>query len=234
MSNAIGIHVNLLRSTAVGAKALLNTTTGYSNTAIGYNTLNKNITGNRLTALGQNADVTIDGLNNASAIGANASVSTSNTMSFGNGAVNDWVFGIPDVTAASHALEVGSGPGNGNGAFLTNGGVWTNTSDRNSKEDFRQLNGAEVLKKVATLPITQWRYKGTAEEHIGPMAQDFKAAFNLGVDDKTISTVDPAGIALLAIQELIKENKELKKRIEALEKKVVFPKKHLGKVAFGG
>ncbi len=51
------------------------------------------------------------------------------------------------------------------------------------------------------------------------MAQDFKAAFNLGIDNKTISTIDPAGVALAAIQELIKENTELRKRIEALEKK---------------
>ena len=43
------------------------------------------------------------------------------------------------------------------------------------------------------------------------------APFNLGLDDKSISTIDPSGVALAAIQELIKENELLRKRIEALE-----------------
>ena len=34
------------------------------------------------------------------------------------------------------------------------------------------------------------------------MAQDFFAAFGLGASDKTISTVDSQGVALLAIQAL--------------------------------
>lgn len=58
------------------------------------------------------------------------------------------------------------------------------------------------------------------------MAQDFYALFNLGNDDKSISTIDPAGIALAGVQQLKKENDELKqmcgmllKRIEKLENK---------------
>ncbi len=58
------------------------------------------------------------------------------------------------------------------------------------------------------------------------MAQDFYALFDLGNDDKSISTIDPAGIALVAVQQLKKENDELKemcklllKRIERIEDK---------------
>jgi hypothetical protein len=192
---------------------LANTTTGYNNTAIGYKTLPTNVTGNRLTGVGNGADVTTDGLNNSTVIGSQATVAASNTMAFGNSNVNDWVFGIPTVTAATRALEVGSG------AFLTNGGVWTNASDVSKKEDFRTIDGADLLKKIAALPVTKWKYKGTDEYHIGPMAQDFKASFNVGVDDKSISTLDPAGISLAAIKELIKEIEILKKRIEVLENK---------------
>ena len=48
-----------------------------------------------------------------------------------------------------------------------------------------------VLEKVARLPITQWTYKADpAATHLGPVAQDFKAAFALGSDDKAIATVD--------------------------------------------
>jgi len=33
------------------------------------------------------------------------------------------------------------------------------------------------------------------------MAQDFRAAFDLGEDDKHISTIDEGGVALAAVQE---------------------------------
>ena len=112
------------------------------------------------------------------------------------------------------------------------------TSDRNAKENFSSINPAEVLNKVAALPITRWNFKTDAgTEHIGPMAQDFHAAFGLnGSDDKHISTVDEGGVALAAIQglnlkvedssqnseariqKLETENADLKRRLNALEK----------------
>ena len=178
--------------------------------------------------MGTGADVATNGLDNTTAIGYNATVSASNTMAFGNGAVNNWVFGIPAVTAAGHALEVGSGAGNGNGAYLTNGGVWTNASDRNKKENFTNLNGNDILKKIASLPITQWRYIGTNEYHIGPMAQDFMQAFNVGYDDKSISTIDASGVALTAIKGLNEIVQEKDAKINRLEKELNAIKRKLG------
>jgi hypothetical protein len=58
---------------------------------------------------------------------------------------------------------------------------------------------------VASLPVTEWNYKTdqAGVQHIGPMAQDFQAAFGLdGKDDKHISVVDEGGVALAAIQGL--------------------------------
>jgi hypothetical protein len=49
------------------------------------------------------------------------------------------------------------------------------------------------------------------------MAQDFKALFNLGDDDKAITTVDASGVALAAIQQLMQENEWLEERVKALE-----------------
>jgi hypothetical protein len=56
----------------------------------------------------------------------------------------------------------------------------------------------------------QWSYKAQdpSIEHIGPMAQDFWKQFHVGDSDTTISTIDPSGIALAAIQELAKKAKE--------------------------
>ena len=60
--------------------------------------------------------------------------------------------------------------------------------------------------------------------HIGPMAQDFKAAFYPGSDDKSITTLEADGVAFAAIQGLNQklkeqkaENAELKVRLEKLE-----------------
>ena len=89
------------------------------------------------------------------------------------------------------------------GGFLSNGGTWTNSSDRNVKSDFASVDYLEILQKVAGLPISEWRYNAEpGQRHVGPMAQDFYAAFRLGADDKHIATIDGQGIALAAIQGL--------------------------------
>jgi hypothetical protein len=113
------------------------------------------------------------------------------------------------------------------GGAYCNGTSWVNNSDRNTKEAFTAINPRTVLEKVTALPITEWEYKAEADgsKHLGPMAQDFHAAFGLnGADDKHIATVDESGVALAAIQGLNQkleetraENAALKARLEKLE-----------------
>lgn len=105
------------------------------------------------------------------------------------------------------------------GAYLSgNGTAWTNASDRNKKENFRNFGGVDLLNKIDQLPIMRWNYKGEDESitHIGPTAQDFYSLFEVGADTISISTIDPAGIALAAIQELHKRTQ----KIDDLEMKV--------------
>jgi hypothetical protein len=92
----------------------------------------------------------------------------------------------------------------------------------NSKENFQPVDGEEILEKLDQLEISQWNYKNESDEitHIGPTAQDFKAAFGVGDNDKSISTIDPSGIALVAVKELRKENQELKTQVAELKKMV--------------
>jgi len=125
------------------------------------------------------------------------------------------------------------------GVSIAPGGTsWAVISDRNVKKDFAPVDGLEVLEKLAALPMTQWRYAWETAEttpHIGPMAQDFKAAFYPGADDKVITTQEADGVALAAIQglntklesgkqkaemrmeKLEAENAALKARLEKLE-----------------
>lgn len=99
-------------------------------------------------------------------------------------------------------------------------------SDRSMKENVKPVSVEDVLAKVSALPISTWNFKDdNSGLHLGPMAQDFRAAFGLGNTDSGIFTVDESGVALAAIQALKKENDELKQsldelraRLEALEK----------------
>jgi hypothetical protein len=108
------------------------------------------------------------------------------------------------------------------GANLTLGGVWSSKSDRNSKENFQPIDKQALLEKLDQLDITEWNYKVEDDgvRHIGPMAQDFYKIFGVGTDDKTISSLDPAGVALVAIQALNEKTKEiddLKTQLEELK-----------------
>ena len=107
-------------------------------------------------------------------------------------------------------------------AYLTSGGVWTNASDRNVKENFSPVDPQAVLERVAALPITEWNYisEDDAVRHVGPMAQDFHAAFGLGNDNKSLGTIDVDGVALASIQALHRRNEELQRRNAELEARV--------------
>ena len=121
------------------------------------------------------------------------------------------------------------------------GTAWASISDRNAKKNFAPVNGEAVLEKLAALPVQFWNYKWESETdtpHLGPMAQDFKAAFYPGRDDKSISTLEFDGIELAAIQGLNRkvqdgnqrsevriqkleaENAELKQKNDSLEKRL--------------
>lgn len=84
------------------------------------------------------------------------------------------------------------------------GGAWSSISDRAAKENFASVNAREILSRVVSLPIQTWNYKAQSAgiRHIGPMAQDFYAAFGVGENNTHITTVDADGVALAAIQGL--------------------------------
>jgi hypothetical protein len=100
-------------------------------------------------------------------------------------------------------------------------------SDRAVKSNFAKVNPRMVLNKLAAMPVQTWSYKAedATVRHMGPMAQDFRAAFNLGTDDKTISTVDTSGVTMAAIQGLyqmtVEQNRELTRKVAALENRLV-------------
>ncbi len=187
-------------NTAVGESALRFNTTGGFNTAVGLSALLTNTTGSANTAIGLLADVSAGNLTNATAIGFQALVNASNKIRLGNASVT--------VLECQVGLTV--------------------VSDRNQKENFRTVDGEEVLRKIRGFNPTSWNYKGHDPKqfrHYGPMAQDFFAVFGddgvgkIGTET-TINSGDMAGILMIAVQALGNENADLKTRIEYLEEKL--------------
>jgi len=228
--NALSSNTTGVLNTASGVGALRDSTTGDSNTAFGYRGLFSNITGTSNTALGYSADVSAGDLTNATAIGAESVVDASNKIRLGNA----------DVTVIEG--QVG----------------FTASSDRNQKENFKPVNGEDVLSKIGRLSLTSWNFIGhdpNRFRHYGPVAQDFFSAFGhdgvgtIGTPT-TITSTDMDGILMAAAQALekrtvnqerraVKQNREinaLRKETDALRVENADLKKRLAALErrFGG
>jgi hypothetical protein len=197
-----------------------NTTAGYAATVAG---------GERNTASGAHAAIPGGISNVASGTGSLAAGVRAK-------ATNDYSFvwgGSPDVdtTSTTNGQFVVRSPGGAK--FLTstndsfgvqlsaNGAGWSSISDSNAKTAVSVIDHRQTLAKLASLPVTEWRYKhDPSRRYIGPMAQDFHAAFALGSDNKTISTLDTDGVALSAIKGLAEELRAQDEKLEAREAQI--------------
>ena len=105
-----------------------------------------------------------------------------------------------------------------NNGDLEIAGALTENSDVNAKRDIEDIQHQAILAKVVQLPIKKWSYRDAPDvRHIGPMAQDFYQAFQLGHTEKGISTLDSSGVALAAIQALKLENNVLSKKVAEID-----------------
>lgn len=120
--------------------------------------------------------------------------------------------GIGTTNATLGPLQVA----NANNAYVSTGGTWTNGSSRDFKENIDSVNTDDILSKINQLDISEWNYinEGTSVKHIGPIAEDFYSIFGVGNDNKHISTIDPAGVALAGIKALSKQVEDLKSQIQ--------------------
>jgi hypothetical protein len=94
----------------------------------------------------------------------------------------------------------------------------TQTSDRNARRGTSSpSNRGPWWRKWPRCPSASGTSSHPQVAHLGPMAQDFKAAFGLGDSDTGIATVDEGGVALAAIQGL---NQKVEDRVQALEHEI--------------
>ena len=89
-------------------------------------------------------------------------------------------------------------------------GSWSSVSAREAKENFEPVDPKAVLSKVVQMSVETWNYKSQPESirHMGPMAEDFRAAFEVGDFEGRITAIDADGVALAAIQGLHQEVEE--------------------------
>ncbi len=198
---------------------------GQSNTASGLNAVvgggnGNNATGNNSTVPGgasnvASGDYSLAGGLRARAVHQGAFVWADATgSSFSSDLVNQYKI------RASGGTYIYSNSETSAGVRLSSGSSqWQSISDRNAKRNIRAVDGEEILQQLQQLPVSRWSYKDQDEniEHIGPMAQDFYALFSIGEDDRHISMLDPSGVALAGVKELISRIEELEARIAELE-----------------
>jgi hypothetical protein len=203
---------------------------GYGNTASGSDSVvaggDNNTASNNSAAVGGGGGNTASG--NLSTVPGGNSNLAAGLSSFAAGAFahanddNSFIWGDGDRTANSQgpnsftALATGGiffyfSSINDDHCTLNSTSGWACTSDRNAKEDFRPVDRQALLERLHSIPVPEWHGKGEPAEikHMGPMAQDFYAAFRLGRDNTTIGTTDAQGVAFAAIQglyDLVKEN----------------------------
>ena len=105
------------------------------------------------------------------------------------------------------------------GGDLTLTGTLAQLSRRDSKEHFSPVDHRALLAALKDLPITTWNYKHQPDDqrHLGPVAEDFHAAYGLGESAEHIAASDMAAVALAASQALVHEVEARDTRIAELE-----------------
>jgi hypothetical protein len=107
-----------------------------------------------------------------------------------------------------------------NGASCTAGGVWTDASSRELKENIEDLSVAEADEALRDLVPVKYNYKADkAERHVGFIAEDVPELV-ASKDRKTMSPMNVVGVLTKVVQELERKSEEQQKTISELKDKV--------------
>lgn len=88
-------------------------------------------------------------------------------------------------------------------------------SSKKAKKAKTPIKSGVARKAVDAMPVEQWDYKpgmGDGGRHVGPYAEDFKAATGKG-DGKTIPVQDAIGVTMRAVQDLSREVTKIEDRL---------------------
>lgn len=196
-----------------------NRCTGLGCVAIGFS---NNAGGQGSVALGYHVTANADF---STAIGYRASVrGHSGATVFGDQSTFDSVLAVANnefVVRASGGFRFRTSPTLTTGCDLPAGsGVFACSSSRSLKEHFAAVDGEALLARLRAVPVSSWSYvaEGAQVRHLGPFAEDFRAAFGLGTDDRSIGLLDIAGVNFAAVQALAARTEELRARTAEVER----------------
>jgi trimeric autotransporter adhesin len=187
-------------ATGIGTRA-----SGTSATAMGSSSV---ASGHSSTAMGLAAIASGDG---SVAMGTHAVAQGTGSFAFADRSSTGAVTAFDNQFLVRAHGGIGFNTGTNIGCDLPPGsGAWQCTSSRLAKEGFEDVDGEAVLAQLAGIRIQRWRYIGGGAAHIGPTAEDFRAAFGLGEGSTRIATLDANGVALRAVQALERRTADLR------------------------
>ena len=112
------------------------------------------------------------------------------------------------VVRPAHPVDTASG------AYLSTGGVWTNSSSRERKENIAGLSAEAALATLEKLEPVQFNYKNDQREtHIGFIAEDVPALVATS-DRKGMSTMDIVAVLTKVVQTQQAQIRELEARLK--------------------
>ncbi|HEX2079317.1 MAG TPA: tail fiber domain-containing protein [Longimicrobium sp.] len=99
-------------------------------------------------------------------------------------------------------------------------GAFTCASSRTLKEHFTEVDGEDLLARIRGVPVNTWSYidEPGGVRHLGPFAEDFRAAFGLGVDDRSIGLLDIDGVNFAAVKALEARTAELRAKTAEVDR----------------
>ncbi len=115
------------------------------------------------------------------------------------------------VERPTHPVQMASG------AYVSAGGVWTNSSSRDRKKDIESLTVEDALAALAQLEPVQFNYRNDdTESYVGFIAEDVPALV-ASSDRQSLSTMDIVAVLTKVIQAQQAKIEELERRVDRAE-----------------
>jgi len=205
--------------------ALAANTTGTNNVAVGTFSLVANTADNFNLGIGLGA-----GYNNSTGSSniflgytAGAFETGSNKLYISSNGTRPLLYGEMSATAADNKLGIGKGSvaaGSAievwNGASLTVGGVWTNASSRELKDNIEALSAEDANEALAALSPVRYVYKNSRDEqYVGFIAEDVPELVATN-DHKSLSPMDIVAVLTTVAKEQRAKIAEQESEITAL------------------
>ena len=122
------------------------------------------------------------------------------------------------TTSPSYPLQMGSG------AYVSSGGVWTDASSREYKEDIKNLTTEESMDALKGLNPVKFSYRASSDEqHVGFIAEDVPKLVATK-NRKGMSAMDVVAVLTKVVQKQQRTIAELSIKVDKLENRIKIQK----------